>query len=88
MLKLVVVRLKFIVGHAPILTGAIFGKDAFAVFFGSLAADDEIIRQKTPRVTAPVRRCATDDFARLERAQFPHRQRSLAEVVAKGDGFS
>ena len=64
--KLIIVRFQFIIGEAPILTGAVFGEQAFAVLCFGGAAQNKFFRQKAPCMTTPVRRRAADDFAGLE----------------------
>jgi hypothetical protein len=84
-LELVVVGLDLVPRHAPVLGGAVLGKEALAVALGHPAADLEVVRQKAARVAAPVRGGPPHDLARLERSHLAHRQSGFAGVVAEGD---
>src|SRR6185436_9867124 len=73
-LKLVVVGFDLLPGDAPILQVAVLGNERSAVTLLDPRAHFEIMRQEAAGIAAPVRRCAADHLAGLERPHLAHRQ--------------
>ena len=81
--EVIVVRLKIIVGDAPILNRHVFRQKLFAVALRQMRTSHEVARQEAKRLRIPVQPTAADAVAEHEGAPVPHRQRRLVGVVAK-----
>jgi hypothetical protein len=82
--KLIVVRLKLVVGDAPVLNRHVFRQEARAVTFGQMRARQEITWQKTEGLGVPMQATAADAVAEHEGAPVANRQRRLTGIVAEG----
>src|SRR5665213_3934198 len=76
-------RLKVLIGDAPILDRHVLWDERRAVTLGEMRLEYEIARQEPPRLGVPMHTAAADAVRRHERAPGADRQRCLVHLVAE-----
>src|SRR5207247_5368398 len=84
-LEAVEMGLELVVGHAPVLAGAVLGELARAVARERAAPRFKVPGQEAPGDAVPVHRRAADTFAREEGSHLAHGQRRIANRVAESE---
>src|SRR4051812_17868355 len=76
-------RLKIVVGYAPILNGHVRWQKRLTIALGEVRLQHEIAWQKAPHLAIPMNAAAADTVRRHKSSPTPDRKRSLAHPVAK-----